>query len=598
MSKEIEYIWGLQRVAHHQGKFIQEGSKIIKSQSSHSTRSEAKGVPAEIEGAMVSHPSKSSSSAPSTCDSKEAWDHTVDAQQPGSKPVTKCVDGLACSQHLNREAGDSHVEVATAGKESGAHSRIITTQQDVVHGGICACSSQLGVDCQVPKGLSFHVTEARCAQLGGKVHNAASREVPQDAAESDQRRGPGNTSSTERTDALPGQTAETPGKTDERTNEQLKATIRPRDPDPCEPHERLDDHAKTQACHEPEVLQPEHEEMDERDKQESQESQEEARERIGQEGEESEEDQVILSDREDDDSMCEQDRCMQDAKMTEEDTHIGEEEEGRTDSLADTASEEAFQHERNEQAKELLEENQLGEAWQARGKEEPNERQGQIYDGEEQCCQEDLKQFRVADLGPVYVSEDKHEREGATGIPHEQDDNHVAPGRECAEELERSKPNAAWLPDEIFRAQTPRVLRINAPDSTGMQTPWVTLQNNELSLPPKVLAGAVPRAVASDVSAMPSPKARALLSTRHWRGCGILPKHNPPSSPILPRPEGTEWQAKPCGLGPEMYSIGTPPVPMWDPFFKLSTGLNSQSRQTAPCVRPSEHVLRVRWERT
>jgi len=404
---------------------------------------------------------------------------------------------------------------------------------------------------------------------------------------------------TERTDALPRQTAETPmwnnpDKT-EAMREKDKATIRPRDPDPCEPNDILDYHAKMQAGHEPEDHQPEHEEMDERDKQENQ---EEARERIGQEGEESEEDRVILSDREDDDSMCEQDRCMQDAKMTEEDTHIGEEEEGRTDSLADTASEEAFQHERNEQAKELLEENQLGEAWQARGKEEPNERQGQIYDGEEQCCQEDLKQFRVADLGPVYVSEDKHEREGATGIPHEQDDNHVAPGRECAEELERSKPNAAWLPDEIFRAQTPRVLRINAPDSTGMQTPWVTLQNNELSLPPKVLAGAVPRAVASDVSAMPSPKARALLSTRHWRGCGILPKHNPPSSPILPRPEGTEWQAKPCGLGPEMYSIGTPPVPMWDPFFKLSTGLNSQSRQTAPCVRPSEHVLRVRWERT
>jgi len=299
---------------------------------------------------------------------------------------------------------------------------------------------------------------------------------------------------------------------------------------------------------------------------------------------------VILSDREDDDSMCEQDRFMQDAKMTEEDTHIGEQEEGRTDSLVETASEEAFQHETNEQVKEVLEENQLGEAWQARGKEEPKERQGQIYDGEEQCC--------VADLGPVYVSEDKHEREGATGIPYEQDDDHIAPGRECAEELERSKLNAAWFPDEIFRARTPRALRINAPDSTGVQTPWMTLQNNELSPPPKVLAGAVPRAVTAGVSAMPSPKARALLSTRHWRGCGILSKLNPPSSPILPRPEGTEWQAKPCGLGPEMYSIGTPPVPMWDPFFKLSTGLDSQSRQPAPGMRPSEHVLRVRWERT
>jgi len=630
MSKEIEYIWGLQRVAHHQGKFIQEGSKT-KSQSCHSAQLEAKGVPAEFEGAMVLHssessssapsicetrdhavdaramvlhPSQSSSSAPSACESKEARARAIDALQPGSKPAIKFVAGPACFQRVDRGAGDSHVAVATAGKESGTHSRIVTTQQDLVHGDIHNWSLQL-VDCQVPKDLSLCVMEARFAQLGEKNHNVASCEVSEVAAESasqfnqneDRQAGPrsdpGSTSSTERTDAVPRQTAEThrwddTGKIKEIT-EELKVTIRPRDPEPEQPHEILEYHAKMQACYEPEVLQPEHEEMDERDMQENQ---KDAKESIGQQSEESEEDQVMFSDREDDDSMCEQDRFILDAKSTEEDSD--EEEEGRTDSLVETASEEAFQHETTKPLKEMFEENQLGEAWQARGKEEPKKRQGQIYDTEERCCEE-IMRFRFADLRPVNVSEDKREREGATTMPHEQDKIHIARSHNGAEERKRSKRNASWLPDEIFRARTLRAFRINASDSTGMHTPWVSLPNNELSLPPKVLAGAVPKAVATDVPAMPSLRARALLSTRHWRGCGSLSKYSPSNSPTLPMPEGTEWQAKPCG-GPEMFSIGTPPVPMpmWDPFCKLSTGLDSQSRQPAPCIRPSEHVLRVR----
>jgi len=114
------------------------------------------------------------------------------------------------------------------------------------------------------------------------------------------------------------------------------------------------------------------------------------------------------------------------------------------------------------------------------------------------------------------------------------------------------------------------------------------------------LVEALVRARGFTVRTMPSLKARALLSPRHWRGCGSLSKHNPPSSPTLPMPEGNAWQAKTGSLGPQMYFIGTPPVlpvPVWDPFCKLSSGLDSQSRQPAPCMRPSEHVLRVRWER-
>jgi len=621
MSKEIEYIWGLQRVAHRQSKFIQEGSKIIKSGSSHSVQLEVKGVPTETEDAKVLHPSKSSSSAPATYDSQESCDHAVDARHTNSKPLTNFVDVPACFQDLNQGAGDSHIEVASASKDSGTHSRIIKIEQDHVHVDVCTWSLQRGMDCQVPNGLSFCVMEARCAQLGEKIDNIASSEVPEVATDSasqfnqneDQQDSPrsdsGDTSSTERTDDMTRQTAETwddTGKSEDVTNEKDEATIRPRDPDRCEPHETFDFHAKIEACHEPEVLetevhQPEHEEMDERDKQESR---EEALESIGQEEEESEEDHVILIDRELDDSMCEQDRFIQDAKTTEEDK-----EGGMTDSLAETASQETVQQETNEPAEEASEENQLGEAWQVRGKEEPKERQGQIYDSEAPCRQEELMQFHLGDLGPVYVSEDKDEREGATTMLFAQDDVRVAPSHENAEEVRRSKPNATWLADEVFLARTPKAFRIHAPDEAALQTPRVTPHKDELSLPPKVLAGAVPKVVAADipswdrpkpscgrgftVPAMPSLKARAQLSMRHWRGRGSQSKHNPPNSPTPPTPEG---HAKQCVLGPEMYSIGTP-VPMWDPFHKLSTGLDSQSRQPAPCARPSECVLRVRLER-
>jgi len=388
---------------------------------------------------------------------------------------------------------------------------------------------------------------------------------------------------TERTDALPRQTAETPmwnnpDKT-EAMREKDKATIRPRDPDPGEPHEILDYRAKMQACHEFEVLQQEHEESDCEDGGSGFEIRD-SRSRILCSGDEDGNLRFGISARTmTTDSMCGQDGFMQDATTTEESTRCGEEEESWTDSMVETASEEAFQYARDEPAKEALKENQLEELWQARGKEKPEERQGAIYDTEERCCQEELMQFCVVDLGPVYEPEDKDELEGATTVAHEHDVCHIVPGHECAEELERSKPSAC-LPDESFLARTPRTLRNNSSGSTVMKTPEMTL-----SLPPSVLAEAVSRPLAADiprsdlpkiscaggftVSAVPSLKARALLSTRHWRGCGSLSKY---------------------------HKLGTSPVPaMWDPFCKLSIGLDSQSQQPAPCLRPSEHLLRVRW---
>lgn len=214
-------------------------------------------------------------------------------------------------------------------------------------------------------------------------------------------------------------------------------------------------------------------------------------------------------------------------------------------------------------------------------------------------------QFRVRDPGPVCLFEGGDDK----------DDGHIVPGYECAEELGRSKPGrskpntALWLATEFFVEQSSKALHIKAPSLEAPMTPRMTFQKSEFPPMPKVLAGALPKAVVADaplwdrpkiscargftVPAMPSLKARAQLSMRHWRGSGCLRKHKPASSPTSPMPEGNKRQEQRCDLGPEMFDIGTP-VPMWDPFCKLSTGLDSQSRQPAPCMRPSESVLRKR----
>ena len=69
--------------------FVQEGSKIAKSQSSHSVPSKAKGVLSGIEGSSVLDINKPCSSAVSTCDSREVLNQLPDAQKTSSNESSR-----------------------------------------------------------------------------------------------------------------------------------------------------------------------------------------------------------------------------------------------------------------------------------------------------------------------------------------------------------------------------------------------------------------------------------------------------------------------------------------------------------------------------